>query len=48
MPQLVGSVIVIIGTFVQVFALSKWNYFGARIIIGVGAAFPLTLGSTRE
>lgn len=48
LPQLAGSLVVIIGVIVQVVVVSKWAYFGARIIIGIGAAFPLTLGSTRE
>ncbi|GJN93596.1 hypothetical protein Rhopal_006653-T1 [Rhodotorula paludigena] len=45
-PQLFGSAIVIVGVMVQVFAIGGWNFFGGRIIIGFGAAFPLTLGST--
>ncbi|TKA51187.1 hypothetical protein B0A53_05651 [Rhodotorula sp. CCFEE 5036] len=45
-PQLVGSAIVVGACFMQVFAISGWKFFGARILIGFGAAFPLTLGST--
>ncbi|POY70636.1 hypothetical protein BMF94_6342 [Rhodotorula taiwanensis] len=45
-PQLAGSAIVVGACFMQVFAISGWKFFGARILIGFGAAFPLTLGST--
>ncbi|GAA6033239.1 hypothetical protein JCM8097_003011 [Rhodosporidiobolus ruineniae] len=44
-PQLIGSWIVVVAVFVQVFALGGWKFFGARLLLGFGAAFPLTVGS---
>ena len=43
---MVGSLIVVLGVFIQVFNVSGWTFFATRIVIGFGAAFPLTLGST--
>ncbi|GAA6031392.1 hypothetical protein JCM8097_005639 [Rhodosporidiobolus ruineniae] len=44
-PQLIGSWIVVVAVIVQVFALGGWKFFGARLLLGFGAAFPLTVGS---
>ncbi|TNY18495.1 general substrate transporter [Rhodotorula diobovata] len=44
-PQIFGSAVVVVAVFVQCFALGGWKFFGARILLGFGAAFPLTLGS---
>ncbi|GAA5900918.1 hypothetical protein JCM6882_005978 [Rhodosporidiobolus microsporus] len=44
-PQLFGAAVVVAAVLVQVFALGGWNFFGARLLLGFGAAFPLTAGS---
>lgn len=44
-PQFGGAVVVCVGVIMQTWAISLWKFFGARVIIGFGAAFPLTLGS---
>ncbi|GAA5859009.1 hypothetical protein JCM8547_003966 [Rhodosporidiobolus lusitaniae] len=44
-PQIGGAVIVVVAVFVQSFALGGWNFFGARLLLGFGAAFPLTIGA---
>ncbi|GAA6016806.1 hypothetical protein JCM10207_003258 [Rhodosporidiobolus poonsookiae] len=45
LPQLFGAIVIVAAVFMQVFALGGWNFFGARLLLGFGAAFPLTAGS---
>ncbi|GAA5994439.1 uncharacterized protein JCM10292_002066 [Rhodotorula paludigena] len=45
-PQLCGTVVILAGCFVQTFAIGGWNFFGGRMLLGFGNAFPLTLGCT--
>ncbi|BGP42652.1 hypothetical protein JCM10449v2_006664 [Rhodotorula kratochvilovae] len=45
LPQIFGSAMVVVAVFAQCFAIGGWKFFGARILLGFGAAFPLTLGS---
>ncbi|GAA5972515.1 hypothetical protein JCM11641_001879 [Rhodosporidiobolus odoratus] len=44
-PQLFGAAVVVASVFVQAFAIGGWKFFGGRILLGFGAAFPLTAGS---
>ncbi|GAA6023653.1 hypothetical protein JCM10207_005099 [Rhodosporidiobolus poonsookiae] len=44
LPQLFGAVVIVAAVFMQSFALGGWKFFGARLLLGFGAAFPLTAG----
>ncbi|GAA5940055.1 hypothetical protein JCM3775_003265 [Rhodotorula graminis] len=45
LPQIFGSAVVVVAVLLQCFLVGGWKFFGARILLGFGAAFPLTLGS---
>ncbi|GAA5821781.1 hypothetical protein JCM11251_001021 [Rhodosporidiobolus azoricus] len=44
-PQILGAAIVCLAVVLQVTVLGGWEFFGWRILLGFGAAFPLTAGA---